>query len=406
MKNKNKSNINLLLENKVNKVNKINTLMLTKTKNLLSSNIEGIANNQTLFPLLRGGGNMCAGVEGRGEGKEGFAGMDVSLKQKAILTAKLTKQNTSDTNIDTIEILKYKSKLDALNLKIEYLKIPTPIGYLRPYLQNNNLFKVGQLENKNVFNKKLASNQFTLFNFSNSTKFPFAKAINLLRLSFLAMGCLISRPVFKVVYGSNPLEQDFKLRAKIIITLFFFVRNKRFYILKRLINRNKKLLENSSSLNKDLIKKMNANIIVKFNDKFQALMEYLTDIFKTEVELELVRLKKPYYNANILAQEIALNSYKTKFINFIYKIFRFTKFVKVSDSSNMVGSFPSYLSGIYIKSAGRIFRQRIIPKKTVRQIQSGSLSKENVLLIEKARFTGKTKRGSYSFTVKVGHIFH
>lgn len=349
---------------------------------------------------------MCAGVEGRGEGKEGFAGMDVSLKQKAILTAKLTKQNTSDTNIDTIEILKYKSKLDALNLKIEYLKIPTPIGYLRPYLQNNNLFKVGQLENKNVFNKKLASNQFTLFNFSNSTKFPFAKAINLLRLSFLAMGCLISRPVFKVVYGSNPLEQDFKLRAKIIITLFFFVRNKRFYILKRLINRNKKLLENSSSLNKDLIKKMNANIIVKFNDKFQALMEYLTDIFKTEVELELVRLKKPYYNANILAQEIALNSYKTKFINFIYKIFRFTKFVKVSDSSNMVGSFPSYLSGIYIKSAGRIFRQRIIPKKTVRQIQSGSLSKENVLLIEKARFTGKTKRGSYSFTVKVGHIFH
>ena len=54
--------------------------------------------------------------------------------------------------------------------------------------------------------------------------------------------------------------------------------------------------------------------------------------------------------------------------------------------------------------AGRTFKQKIIPRMTVKQIQKGVLSNEKVKLIEKSRFTGKTKRGSYSFTVTLGHI--
>ena len=41
---------------------------------------------------------------------------------------------------------------------------------------------------------------------------------------------------------------------------------------------------------------------------------------------------------------------------------------------------------------------------TVKQIQNGVLSDVKVKFTEKARFTGKTKRGSYSFTVTLGHI--
>ena len=67
-------------------------------------------------------------------------------------------------------------------------------------------------------------------------------------------------------------------------------------------------------------------------------------------------------------------------------------------------SFPSYLSGINIKLAGRTFRQRVIPRMTVKRIQKGSLTNVNVQFIDKARFTSKTRRGAYSFSVRLGHI--
>jgi hypothetical protein len=76
------------------------------------------------------------------------------------------------------------------------------------------------------------------------------------------------------------------------------------------------------------------------------------------------------------------------------------------DTNNFINtdSFPSYLSGIKIRLAGRTFKQKIIPRMTVKQIQNGVLSDVKVKFTEKARFTGKTKRGSYSFTVTLGHI--
>ena len=68
-------------------------------------------------------------------------------------------------------------------------------------------------------------------------------------------------------------------------------------------------------------------------------------------------------------------------------------------------SAPSYLSGINIKLAGRTFRQRVVPRMTVKRIQKGSLTNVNVQFIDKARFTSKTRRGAYSFTVTLGHVF-
>ena len=81
---------------------------------------------------------------------------------------------------------------------------------------------------------------------------------------------------------------------------------------------------------------------------------------------------------------------------------------EVLDDPNIMSqmiSFPSYLSGVNIKLAGRTFRQRVIPRMTVKRSQKGSLSNINVQFIDRARFTGKTRRGSFSFTVTLGHVF-
>jgi hypothetical protein len=64
----------------------------------------------------------------------------------------------------------------------------------------------------------------------------------------------------------------------------------------------------------------------------------------------------------------------------------------------------SYLSGMNIKLAGRLMTQSIRPRFTVQSKQEGSLARVKVHFTEKSRFTGKNKRGAYSFTVSISHV--
>jgi len=66
----------------------------------------------------------------------------------------------------------------------------------------------------------------------------------------------------------------------------------------------------------------------------------------------------------------------------------------------------SYLSGMNIKLAGRLMTQSMRPRFTVQNLQEGSLARVKVHFIEKSRFTGKTKRGAFSFSVMISHVFN
>jgi hypothetical protein len=68
--------------------------------------------------------------------------------------------------------------------------------------------------------------------------------------------------------------------------------------------------------------------------------------------------------------------------------------------------YPSYLSGMNIKLAGRLMTQSIRPRFTVQSLQEGSLARVKVHFIEKSRFTGKNKRGAFSFTITISHVFN
>ena len=64
----------------------------------------------------------------------------------------------------------------------------------------------------------------------------------------------------------------------------------------------------------------------------------------------------------------------------------------------------SYVSGMNVRLAGRLMTQRMRPRFTVQTKQSGSLARVKVDFTEKARYTGKNKRGAFSFTVSIGHV--
>jgi len=374
------------------------------------------------------------------KGSEGY-GLQKSKAVAPLLTV-LTKENiNSHIQPNSLNTLHLMNILNKQNQKSKSLNETNNLNNqsLLPYLNSITQF------NRNLANPRHVLYQFNKSN-NKSYKLLFDKTSKLLKLTFLGMGCLISRPVYKVIYTINNLEfenntsyQDFSrnFTQKVLIDLSYYIRkNRNKYLnnqvevkdniisISHLDSTNKisntpLALQNSQDSqglhNMSRVSQRN-NILCKYNDKFQFLTDNLNSIFKSEIELDLVRLHKVFYDSNILVQDIALKSYKFRFVKLVSRLFKRLHIQNLDNSNHLNNalqplagskgmSFPSYLSGVNIKLAGRTFRQRVVPRMTVKRIQKGSLTNVNVQFIDRARFTGKTRRGAFSFTITLGHVF-
>jgi hypothetical protein len=226
-----------------------------------------------------------------------------------------------------------------------------------------------------IFNSEVASSQNILYQFNKSNKISSTYVNNniftILESSFFSMSSLISKPVFVIT------------PSKVVIQLFFY------------LNKNLDFSNN------------NSKFLALNNKKLQLLSLQLSKYYKKPVELELDRLYYPYFDSNILANMIGLISNMIKFRIIIRKLFSVAKlknpikFVKKTTSSLI----PSFLSGIKIRLAGRLLTQRVIPRLTVKTIQKGTLARGKSNFVNSARFTNKNRRGVYSITVTMGHVF-
>lgn len=219
------------------------------------------------------------------------------------------------------------------------------------------------------YNSETVKYQNIVYQFNNKGIQNSSVGINrnvftLLETTFLSMSSLISKPV--IVITPN----------KVVIQLFYYLN--KFYS-------NNKLFNN--------------------NDKLQLLCLNLSKIYKKPVELELDRLHYPYYDSNILSNMIGLISNIVKLRFIIKKLFTIAKIKKTNKFINKYSIIPSYLSGFKIRVAGRLLTQRVVPRLTVKTIQRGTLARGKAQFVDSARFTNKNKRGSFSITVTMGHIF-
>ena len=249
---------------------------------------------------------------------------------------------------------------------------------------------------------KLFNSNYSFYKFNSSNKYLFImeKVSNLLKLAFYSKGCLISKPSFNIVYTNKKVENETtynldpvlaKNNPKIIINLFYYI--------KRSTLLNNKLLNNEA--NQSLISDT-------FSKKFNYLTDHLTNLFGTEVELNLVRLYQPYQDSNILVQHLNSGSYNNKFIRLISRLFKNINIYKQNKSNvvtNNKVSYPSGISGVNIKLAGRALNERVIPRLTVKRAQRGSFNRLNAKLIEKSIYTDKTRKGAFSFTVTLSQVF-
>ena len=226
------------------------------------------------------------------------------------------------------------------------------------------------LKSFNSLDIALAQTQNTLYEYNSKTlnsKILNTNVYKILKYSFFEMGSVISKPYFLIT------------PKNVMIFLFYFVPNM-------------KLIEN------DFLE-LNSN-------KLQGLTAKLSRYFKKPVHFELNQLYSVINNSQILIDILGKLGLSRR--NSFSKITgRFLKHQsqKMMFRSNLFkfSRFATILTGVNIKLGGRLMKGKIVPRRTVKKIQYGSLARSKSNYITTARLTQKNKRGSFSFTVSIAH---
>ena len=230
------------------------------------------------------------------------------------------------------------------------------------------------------FNSKLASFTNHIYTFTNKPYKEINKNLNNLyticKSAFLNMSSIISKPI--VTINPNLLK----------ITLFYYWKPLR----KKYYNSN-----------------LHSKFLILHYNKLEKLVTLLSKIFKKSVELELIRIYSPQNESNILANLVGILSNFIKFRYIHMKLFKVSKikiFNKGFNSRFTNNKLPSFLSGVYLKLAGRVLTQNTQRRVKSKVIQKGSLAKTKARLINSNRFFNKNKKGTFSITIKTGHIIN
>nr|YP_003495100.1 ribosomal protein S3 [Trametes cingulata]ADD21054.1 ribosomal protein S3 [Trametes cingulata] len=219
---------------------------------------------------------------------------------------------------------------------------------------------------------ELAQNNNTLYEFDPktlNTKILSNNIYKILEYSFFEMSSIISRPNFYVT------------PKNVVINLFYLV------------------------VNKKLIKK---NFLELNLNKLQGLSLKLSKFFKKPVILDLNQLYSVSNNTQILVYILGKLGLSRR-NSFSRIISRFLKYqsnkIIFRNNQKKYSKLPTILTGVNIKLGGRLMRGKIVPRRTVKKIQHGSLARSKANYLTTARLTQKNKRGSFSFTVSIGHKF-
>ena len=287
---------------------------------------------------------------------------DNNKKEEIILNSKQTK--SEEINLITKKS-RYYEQIDMLNY------IPNKME-MEMEMKDSNLQTVTQnyLKYFTTLDIPLAQNQNILYEFNSKTlnsKILNENVYKILEYSFFEMDSIISKPYFLIT------------PENVIINLFYFIP-------------------------KFNIKDRN---FLDFNmDKLQGLSDKLSRYFKKPVKFDLTQLYSVSHNSQILINILGKLGLSRR-NSFTRIIGRFLK----NQSSKMMfrgnlnkfSRYATILTGVNIKLGGRLMKGKIVPRRTVKKIQYGSLARSKSNYITTARLTQKNKRGAFSFTVSIGH---
>ena len=314
----------------------------------------------------------------------------------------------------------------SFNSKLDYININSnPVNmflnkYHNKYLNKpilNQFLKTLSFFNLDIKGTFIYFTRFVAYNFNYQNNLLVKEIYDLLYLGFKSMNCLISKPVF-----------TFKT-DKIIINLFYYIIISSFFK-KNKWNKNIFRLRQSNnfksrynrirfyySKNKFIKSKLLADIpLTRYElskKKLNILCLILSKFFNKPVELNLVRVHYPYNDSNILVNLLGLVINKVKLLKVVQRLFNNAIFKDVlnyefkskSNKSDDLRILPTFLAGIKLKVAGRLMKEKVIPRKTTKKFSKGSSSIGKINFTDTSRFTSKNRRGAFSITISSSQNF-
>jgi len=310
----------------------------------------------------------------------------------------------------------------------------------------NNITKL--LSNSNT---SVIKNQTTVYNFNKQNNVSIGpgwknRVTILLTAYFKKFYCLISKPVFIITPNSVKIHLFYYKRAASLRKISYLKR-----LIKSLLSPSRFKGSSAALLKRNRIKIKGLShvshlshfrdnlprfyVVRSFNSwagryflfpnfrlKYIAIL--LSKLLQTNVELELVRLKYPYHDSNILAQLIGINGRTSTYGRIKKRLFGratiFTKDIEKKDAkygtnttslkggTDMLAGIykkevATLLTGIKIRISGRLARQRVVPKRTVKTAYKGGIAKSKNNLVDQSTYTSKNKKGAFSVRVWLSH---
>lgn len=338
----------------------------------------------------------------------------------------ITKNIEIDSNLDT-KYIEIESQNNNNNLEVKF-----PLNLLTLNSNTTKLNYSDYLELMTKFNSDFITSKNISYNFNKQNNKLLQNIYTILYSYFLGMNCSISKPrlyitndliTIKLFYFptskiKNYLEMSKEIIYGKLIKLYktYNLKNTTKYKLRLRKNNSIKKFKSKLKSNQIFFRKgiesIKKNNSLNYESPFlrikkedlENLCEDLSNLLFKPVQLEIVRLHYPFYDPNIFSNIL------DKLTDYIKLRYIFKKIFKVALIKNPTNSvqrkrfsvLPGYLTGISLKFAGRLPTQRIIPRKTVKSKEIGSVSRNKAILVETARFTNKNRRGSFSLTVSTG----
>nr|YP_009487247.1 ribosomal protein S3 [Russula foetens]AWB36149.1 ribosomal protein S3 [Russula foetens] len=317
--------------------------------------------------------------------------MEIELENKKYVNSKKTNKNLQTIiNLSDKITNTNKSQLNLLNknqLNLNFSKLNSlnniDKGLTKTNLNESNLIFLNEQQYIRLispFNSKLANFTNHIYTFTNRSYKQINKNLynlyTICKSAFLNMSSLISKPIISI--NPNFLK----------ITLFYYWKPLK---------------------NKYYNSNLHSKFLILHYNKLEKLVNLLSKLFKKSVKLELIRIYTPQNESNILANLIGILSNFIKFRYIHMKLFKVSNIKNINKGFNNRFSnnkIPSFLSGIYLKLAGKVLTERIPKRVKSKVIQLGSLARTKARIINTNRFVNKNKRGTFSITIQTGHIIN
>lgn len=319
------------------------------------------------------------------------------------------KYSKLSTNLINTTNLFIPNKIQGVNLINNNIENVNDNGNLVPVTQKVNAVynHIKEISNLRIFGwarqAKLYTFRSAIYKINNTTRVnnvPLATTTKFISNLFKRLGILISKIKYTQIASTIELQFGYWTPRKLkYFKKVWSSQKNRFIIIKKWrriadpISGKPILATDSNRLKLSAIKNIN---------KFKIATAIIANKFKSNIRIAPFKLYKRWQDTSILLESIAYFALQRNLRNIIWKFFLKSKSYARPLDTDKIPMSSGYLTGIFIKVAGRSYRIKLTNRRLVVKTEKGRYARKATILSDKARVTKVNRYGTFAITITSG----